>query len=285
METLNRCKILLVLTFLAFSPFTYSQSSKNKASSQNRQNLPSNFIKFFPDTSLALLVAERLNKEVTDNVTIKELAGIKGYFEVEPGEVSNLKGIGYLIGIDSFNCYKNAVTEIPAEFGNLVNLKSLDLCKAFSLKKIPAQIGKLKHLTYIRLSLTEITAIPKEIGNLTELQTLWLCCNSLTEIPKEIGRLKNLQDLDIHSNNIKSLPDEICNLTSLDISHCGLEKLPDNIGNLKELETLNLFNNNLRHLPQSIKLLDNLSNLNVYDNFKLSESYKKYLPKQLKKKG
>jgi len=287
METYNRCKILLALTFLAFSTFTYSQSSKNKALSHNRQSQPSNIIKFFPDTSLALLIADRLNKKITDNVTIKELAGIKGYFEVGPGAVSNLKGIGYLIGIDSFSCYKNEVTEIPTEFGNLVNLKSLDLCKAFSLKKIPTQIGKLKHLSYIRLSLTEITAIPKEIGNLTELQTLWLCCNSLTEIPKEIGRLKNLQDLDIHSNNIKSLPDEICNLTSLtslDISHCGLEKLPENIGNLKELEILNLFNNNLRHLPQSIKLLDNLSNLNVFDNFKLSESYKKYLPKLLKKK-
>lgn len=288
MVTFNRCKILLTLTFLAFSTLTYSQSSKNKASLDNRQNLPSNFIKFFPDTSLALLIAERLNKKVTDNVTIKELASIKGYFEVGPGEVSSLKGIGYLIGIDSFNCYKNEVTEIPAEFGNLVNLRSLDLCKAFSLKKITAQIGKLKHLNYIRLCLTEITAIPKEIGNLTELRTLWLCCNSLTEIPKEIGRLKNLQDLDIHSNNIKNLPDEICNLTSLtklDISHCGLEKLPDNIGNLKELEILNLFNNDLRNLPQSIKLLDNLSNLNVFDNFKLSESYKKYLPKLLKKKS
>ena len=287
METLNRRKILLALTFLAFSTLTISQNSKSKVSLHNRQNQPSNFIKFFPDTSLALLVAERLNKKITDNVTIKELASIKGYFEVGPGEVSNLKGIGYLIGIDSFNCYKNEVTEIPAEFGNLVNLKSLDLCKAFSLKKIPTQIGKLKHLSYIRLCLTELTAIPKEIGNLTELQTLWLCCNSLTEIPKEIGRLKNLQDLDIHSNNIKSLPDEICNLTSLtslNISYCGLEKLPDNIGNLKELESLNLFNNNLRQLPRSIKFLDNLSNLNVFDNYKLSESYKKYLPKLLKKK-
>jgi Leucine-rich repeat (LRR) protein len=288
METLNRCKIILALTFLAFSTLTYSQSSTSKVSLHNRQNQPSNFIKFFPDTSLAILVAERLNKKVTDNVSIKELASIKGYFEVGPGKVSNLKGIGYLIGIDSFNCYKNEVTEIPAEFGNLVNLKSLDLCKAFSLKKIPAQIGKLKHLSYIRLCLTEITAIPKEIGNLTELQTLWLCCNSLTEIPKEIGRLKNLQDVDIHSNNIKSLPDEICNLTSLtslNISHCGLEKLPDNIGNLKGLEIFNLFNNNLRQLPHSIKRLDNLSDLNVFDNFKLSESYKKYLPKLLKKKG
>lgn len=287
MKTFKRQKIFLILSFLTFSTFVYSQKPKSKVSLHNRQNQSGNFIKFFPDTCFASLVAEKLNKKITDIVTVKELASINGEFEVGPGEVSNLKGIGYLVGIESFICYKNEVTELPAEFGNLVNLTSLDLCKAFSFKKNPAQIGKLKHLSYIRLCLTEITTIPKEIGNLTELTTLWICCNHLTEIPKEIGKLKNLQELDIHSNNIKRLPDEICNLTSLttlDISHCGLEKLPDNIGNLKELKTLNLFNNNLRQLPQTIKLLDNLSNLNVFDNYKLSESYKKYLPKLLKKR-
>lgn len=276
------------LTIFSFLSFAYSQTSKSsKVASHSTQKQSTNFIKFFPDTSLALLVAAKLNKKITDNVTIKELATIKGYFEVGPGEVSNLKGIGYLIGIDSFNCYKNEVTEIPAEIGNLINLKSLDLCKAFSLAKIPTQIGKIKHLKYIRLSLTEVKTLPKEIGNLTELETLLVCCNSLTEIPKEIGNLKKLIVLDIHSNSFKTIPNEICNLTSLtslDISYCGLKKLPENLGNLKQLQTLNLFNNDLKYLPKSIKLLNNLSYLNVFDNYNLSESYKKYLPKLLKHK-
>src|SRR5204863_4097901 len=97
-----------------------------------------------------------LTKEITDNVTVEELGRIKGDFEVGPGEVSNLTGIGYLKGIDSFHCYKNEVTEIPGEIGKLTNLKYLDFCKAFSLKTIPPEIGKLKKLKKIRLCLTDL---------------------------------------------------------------------------------------------------------------------------------
>ena len=287
MDTKYRIAILLTfISLIIFAVPSYLYSQNNKTEIADTTKSSKNFINFFPDTSLALLVAERLNKTITDNVTTGELSNIKGYFEIGPGDVSSLKGIGFLKGVDSLDCYKNEVTELPDEIGNLSNLKSLDLCKAYGLSKIPSQIGRLKHLKYIRLVLTEVKVIPKEIGNLTELRTLLLSCDSLTEIPKEIGNLKKLVELDIHSNSFKSLPNEICNLTSLrslDISHCGLESLPENIGNLKHLKTLNLFNNDLRRLPQSINKLDNLSYLNVYDNFKLNESYKKYLPKLLKR--
>jgi len=276
-------KIFLLCFFLTQFLFqSYSQNNKSKQGN--------NFIHFFPDTALAKSVAAKLNKQISDNVTTKELANIKGDFEVGPnaGEaLSNLKGIGYLTGIDTFHCYKNAVTEIPSEIGKLENLKYLDLGKAFELKKIPKEIGQLSHLKMVRLSLTQVTVIPNEIGNLSDLEILWIDNNNLTEIPKEIGNLKKLEDLDIHSNKIAIIPDEICNLTSLkrlNISHSGLRKLPDNIGNLKELQSLNLSNNNLTTLPKSISQLDNLLRLNIYDNLKLSESYKNYLPTQLKKK-
>ena len=274
--------ILLVLT-----SFLYVKTIKVDGNSGNHgNNQASNFSKFFPDKGLARLVADALDKNITDKVTVDELANIKGYFEVGPGEVSDLTGIGYLIGIDSFNCYKNEVTVLPPEIGKCKNLISLDLCKAYFLKKIPAQIGDLKKLKRIRLSLTEVNSIPNEIGNLSELEILWICCNNLSEIPKEVGNLHKLLELDIHSNKITQLPKEICNLTSLvslDLSHCGLKELPENIGNLKALVSLNLFNNDIKVLPKSIAQLDNLKELNVYDNFKLSESYKRYLPKLLQK--
>jgi Leucine-rich repeat (LRR) protein len=271
--------IFLCFTFFVCSTTPYSQSPGNYTGK--------NFIKYFPDTSLAEFVANLLHKQITDHVTIKELAGIKGDFDIGVVPVTNLTGIGYLTGIDSFHCYKNEVTAIPAEIGNLRNLIYLDLCKAFELRKIPPDIGKLTKLKKIRLCLTEVNAIPKEIGNLTNLEILWICCNELTEIPKEIGQLKKLKELDIHSNYLYQIPAEICNLASLkhlDLSYCGLEKLPVGIGKLKNLASLNLFNNDLKYLPTSIAELDNLSNLNVYDNFRLSESYKKYLPVLLRKK-
>jgi Leucine-rich repeat (LRR) protein len=285
-------KIFLVSIFLWTNSTLQSYSQvDNKKGTNHFDNIShsqtNNFIKFFPDTALAIFVAGKLNKEISDNVTTKELASIKGDFDIGTEEVSSLKGIGYLTGIDTFHCDKNEVTEIPAEIGKLTNLQYLDLCKAFELKKIPKEIGLLKNLKMIRLSLTEVSSIPKEIGNLSQLRILWISSNNLTEIPKEIGNLTNLVDLDIHSNNIPEIPNEICNLTSLtslNISYCGLKQLPENIGNLKELKSLNLFKNDLKYLPKSIINLDKLSYLNVYDNFKLSESYKTYLPKLLRKK-
>ena len=277
----------LIINF-AFCSLAGAQSIHKTVHSKsvNKKNAY-NFIHYFPDTSLAILVAERLHKKVEDIVSIKELARIKGNFEVGPGSVSNLKGIGYLTGINSFGCYKNEVTEIPAEIGKLTNLVSLDLCKAFSLEKVPPEIGNLNKLKWIRLCLTQVKVIPKEIGNLNQLEYLDISCNRLRNIPAEIGNLKSLKRLYIESNILKKVPDEICNLTSLtslDMSYCMLIQLPDSIGNLRSLRFLNLFKNDLRVLPPSIKMMDILSTLNVFDNFNLSESYKMYLPKLLKKK-
>ena len=103
-----------------------------------------NFLRFFPDTAFAQFVAGKLNKKVTDNTTTTELANIKGDFDIGVVPVSDLKGIGFLTGIDTFHCYKNDVTEIPSEIGKLRNLKYLDLCKAFALKKLPKEIGQVK---------------------------------------------------------------------------------------------------------------------------------------------
>ncbi len=259
----------------------------HKSVTGTKLNEQQNFIHFFPDTSLAELVAIRLNKKITDITNPKELSSIQGGFEVGPGGVKDLKGIGYLTNIDSFSCYKNEVSELPSEIGQLSKLKYLDLNKAFSLDTIPAEIGKLTQLKMIRLSLTEVSSIPKEIGNLVNLETLWLGNNEIAKLPKEIGNLKKLTDLDISSNQLKQVPDEICNLgelTRLMITHCGLETLPENIGNLKNLKTLNLNNNHLHFLPKSIANLTKLSYLNVFDNPALSESYKEYLPVLLQKK-
>ena len=252
-------------------------------------NEQQNFIHFFPDTSLAELVAVRLHKKVTDITNPKELSSIQGSFLVMSGEASvkDLTGIGYLIGIDTFRCSKNEVTELPAEIGKLTKLKYLDLNKAFLLDTIPPEIGQLTQLKMIRLSLTQVSTIPKEMGNLINLETLWMGNNKITMLPKEIGNLKKLIDLDISSNQLKQVPDEICNLgelTRLLITHCGLETLPENIGNLKNLKTLNLNNNHLHFLPKSIANLTKLTYLNVFDNPALSESYQEYLPLLLQKK-
>lgn len=276
-------KISCVICIASTTSLLYSQNNKKL----NNDELPERIIDFFPDTALANVVGERLNKRYTDKVTTQELSNIHGRFDAGPDGISNLKGIGYLTGIDSFSCCKNGVTALPAEIGKMKNLVWIDLAKAFELKIIPPEIGNLKKLKYLNIGLTQLETIPKEIGNLKSLDTLYLGSNNIKTIPKEIGNLKNLELLDISSNQIEKLPDEICNLMSLRklfITHNKLKSLPDDIGNLTNLQTLNLNNNDLRYLPKSIIRLNNLTYLNVYDNDKLSEGYKKYLPEKLRNK-
>lgn len=244
---------------------------------------PTSISKVFPDATLAQSVAERMNKNVTDIVTKKDLAGITGEFQCVPGDMANLSGIGYLTGITILNCCKNNVTEIPAEIGNLTNLEILDFCKAYGVKNIPPEIGKLQKLKYIRFNLTEIEYIPKEIGNLVNLKGLIVSTVNLHSIPNEIGNLKSLEILDIHSNDLPSIPESISNLTNLrelDISHSGLKKLPKDIGNLKKLKLLNLFNNKLISIPSSVGNMIELTDLNVFDNYDLDDNYEKYIPKK-----
>lgn len=280
-------RVFLITSCLLACLAGFTQQHKPITAKTHRWIESGVFRDFFPDADLALQVAGRLKKKVTDSVTAAELAGIHGEF-MTGFETADLTGIGYLTGIEIFSNSKNDVKEIPAEIGRLTNLVYLDLNKSYELRKIPREIGNLKKIHMIRLSLTQVSDIPSSIGNLTEMDTLWICCNMLSGIPKEIGKLKKLRWLDIHSAHLPTIPDEICNLSNLeilDISYSDLQRLPDKIGNLKNLRTLNLFKNNLHTLPKSIARMDKLAHLNVYDNFKLSEAYKKYLPLQLRQKS
>ena len=243
---------------------------------------PASISRIFPDPYLAERVAQILEKNINDIVTAEELASYTGNLDCPPGELSDLSGIGYLTGLKSLNCTKNEVKMIPAEIKNLVNLETLDFCKAYSLENIPAEIGTLKKLKVARFGLTSISCIPKEIGSLKNLQVLQLGANNIESVPKEIGNLKKLQYLDLHYNKISSIPDSICSLTDLrelELSHNEITKLPDSMGNLTKLATLNLFNNKIKYIPKTMKKLLYLNEMNVYDNFDLSESYKSFMPK------
>jgi hypothetical protein len=109
-------------------------------------------------------------------------------------------------------------SSLPAEIGNLTNLKDLDLCRCDHLTTLPAGIGNLTNLAALRLNGgSSLTALPAEIGNLTNLATLKLrWCDQLTALPAEIGNLANLTSLSFYRcDELASLPAEIGKLTNL----------------------------------------------------------------------
>ncbi|MBS4171081.1 leucine-rich repeat domain-containing protein [Neochlamydia sp. AcF95] len=78
------------------------------------------------------------------------------------------------------------LTFLPAEIGQLVNLKTLDL-QQNSLTSLPPEIGQLSNLQNLYLSSNQLTALPVEIGQLSQLQDLSLSNNQLTVLPVKIG--------------------------------------------------------------------------------------------------
>jgi len=173
------------------------------------------------------------------------------------------------------------VGSIPAELGNLTNLKKLYLGNHDRLDptnrlsgSIPAELGNLVLLEILNLEYNNLTGqIPPELGNLTNLTFLYSSGNSLTgPIPAEIGNLTELRVLDLRYNNLTgSIPAEIGNLAKLGSLRLRgnylTGSIPKELGRLASLRELNLWSNNLRSsIPKEIWSLPHLENLYLSGN-------------------
>jgi len=172
---------------------------------------------------------------------------------------------------------------IPYDPKQLLELESLDLSYGKSIKGIiennevvgeiirestkplPAAIGNLKNLKYLRI--IGFNDLPEEIAELDNLETLVCLRCSFKQFPKALCGLRNLKSLNILCKSLETLPDEFGNLSSLttfDMRGSKIEYLPQSIGNLTNLEVFQLAaNKKLKALPYSIGKLTNLKFLEI----------------------
>ncbi|KAG9138393.1 hypothetical protein Leryth_001572, partial [Lithospermum erythrorhizon] len=176
------------------------------------------------------------------------------------------------------------VGPFPTAVTNLLDLTRLDLHNNKLTGPIPPQIGRLKRLKILYLSVIysflDIISnlrwnklqdiIPPEIGELQQLTHLYLSFNSFKgEIPRELANLPELRYLHLHENRlIGRVPPELGTLHSLRHLDLGNNHL---VGTLRELmryegcfpSLRNLYLNN-NYLSGGIPAqLENLANLEI----------------------
>ncbi len=160
---------------------------------------------------------------------------------------------------------------LPAEIGKLDHLTALDLC-GNDLVALPPQLGRLRQLTRLDLRHNQLVALPPEIGLLTGLNSLDLLGNALAALPPEMEMLVNLTSLDLRQNRIQIFPQVIFRMLALeDLQLWGnpLIALPLEIARLARLSYLNLGRNQMLEIPPGVWRLSSLERL-VIDHTQVS---------------
>ena len=152
-----------------------------------------------------------------------------------------LKQICSLSGIEELALTNCHVKMLPTNFGELYNLKKLDLSDN-DLFAIPDMFYNLSNLEELDLGSNEISEFTSDIGKLKNLRILNLRSNHISKLPKEIGQLSSLRSLNLSSNSFYDDFNWITvmeNIEVLDFSENKIHKFNDSV--FKNIQKLKIF--------------------------------------------
>jgi hypothetical protein len=109
----------------------------------------------------------------------------------------------------------NALKEIPHEIGSLNELIELNLADNIDLGKLPAEIGNLRNLKKLDIRYCGLTDLPPEIGNLKNLEYLQMWGNAFIELPYSITELSSLKELYLKNNKLNKIPYDMIKMDNL----------------------------------------------------------------------
>lgn len=192
-----------------------------------------------------------------------------------PNNLKNLSNLFYL-GLSQTN-----LRSLPADFGNLRELKTLFLDANPQLESLPTSFGNLKKLQDLRLENSVglfKNSFPAELTQLSSLENLSLIQCSISSLPESFANLQNLNSLDLGENStLSALPasfKQLKNLKTLHLNDCpAVFKKSSSLSDIVELhalEDLYLSNCDITLLPSNWGDLSNLNMLALSGNTQLA---------------
>jgi Leucine-rich repeat (LRR) protein len=203
--------------------------------------------------------------------------------------ISNLKGLEKLTGLESLHLFDSKIKGFPEEIEKkLVNLKTLKLADSVNKITIPKfvnltelicgdlseqaitgvqniskdsvdSINSMKSLTRLELNNARDMETNVNIAEIVDyskfenLEYISLGCNEFEELPKGISGLKKLVSMDLSNNNLKTLPDyfetSFNNLRELRLRNCKFDSIPEVITKIPTLNTIDIGKNNVKEIP------------------------------------
>lgn len=238
--TANETKIENQLPKTDLKETPKEKTTNNNLKNQLVQAGTKTYNDYFPDDNLAKAVAETMNKNVDESVTVEELAKITKLDARSQG-IEDSTGIEYLTGLEILYLEDN-------------QLKSIDVSKNLNLKDLACSNNPLANLDVSKnLALEELTCENNELTQLdvsqnTALEYLYCPRNQLTK-------------LDVSKNSaLRYLACDVNQLTNLDVSKnpaltnlgCTKNQLTDlDISQNPNLSTLVCSDNQLTNLDVS----------------------------------
>ncbi|KAI9479317.1 hypothetical protein BX667DRAFT_506210 [Coemansia mojavensis] len=149
------------------------------------------------------------------------------------------------------NIGKNSVCLSPADLANnAVNLSRQQLSCILPQIAIFA-----KDITRLILTENKLVQLPDELGYLRQLQFIDISLNQLRAIPATAGYWQNLRVLIASGNRIADIPTSIRHIPQLsivDLSNNRLQAVPVALWKMQSLEQINLAHNLIRAIPAPI---------------------------------
>ncbi|WP_027292480.1 leucine-rich repeat domain-containing protein [Robinsoniella sp. KNHs210] len=221
----------------------------------------------------------------------------KGNFPAKLCLATQIEELEILNGSGTLGSSKQTV--IPQEFGNLVNLRRLNIQETMSNITFPESIGNLVNLQSVEISDGEGVIFPEELGKLQQLEIFNAANVVMDEFPGGLTNCRSLKELSLYGRNYAEIPEQISNLANLERlellflptgckipesigelsklkylstysvyyndldKEVGITQLPESIGNCTELEEINLTGASITSLPKSITKLKKLTKLDL----------------------